>query len=110
RLRKQVIQHFLADPPDLVIGIDSPDFTLTIEQRLRKQGIKTAHLVSPSVWAWRQGRIKKIKKAVDLMLTLFPFEEEFYHEHQVPVTFIGHPLADKIPLEPNKTAARKVLN
>ncbi len=110
RLRKQVIQHFLSDPPDLVIGIDSPDFTLTIEQRLRKKGIKTAHMVSPSVWAWRQGRIKKIKKAVDLMLTLFPFEEAFYHKHQVPVTFIGHPLADKIPLEPNKTAARKALD
>lgn len=110
RLRKQLVQHFLADPPDLVIGIDSPDFNLTIEEKLKHKGIKTVHLVSPSVWAWRQGRIKKIKKAVDLMLTLFPFEEAFYQEHQVPVSFIGHPLADKIPLEPNKSAARKALD
>lgn len=99
RIQRGIKQHFTQSPPDLFIGIDSPDFTLNIELFLREQGILTAHYVSPSVWAWRQGRVKKIARAVDRMLTLLPFEAEFYHQHNVPVTFVGHPLADQIALD-----------
>jgi len=109
RMRKQVVQHFIDYPPDVFIGIDSPDFNLTIEQRLKQRGIKTVHYVSPSVWAWRQKRIVKIAKSVDLMLTLLPFEAEFYKEHQVPVCFVGHPLADDIAMETNQSSARERL-
>jgi lipid-A-disaccharide synthase len=94
-IRRSIKQHFSAQPPDLFIGIDSPDFTLNIELALRQRGVLTAHYVSPSVWAWRQGRVKKIARAIDRMLTLLPFEAEFYHQHNVPVTFVGHPLADQ---------------
>ncbi|WP_442915654.1 lipid-A-disaccharide synthase [Marinobacter sp. C2H3] len=95
--------------PDVVIGIDSPDFTLAIERRCREAGIPSVHYVSPSVWAWRQKRIFKIAKSVDLMLTLFPFEARFYQEHQVPVAFVGHPLADRIPMEVDTEGARRAL-
>lgn len=115
RIRRRIKQHFMANPPDLFIGIDSPDFTLNIELALRQAGILTAHYVSPSVWAWRQGRVKKIAKAVDRMLTLLPFEAAFYHQHNVPVTFVGHPLADQISndpaeLEPRQCEARQALS
>lgn len=109
RIRRSLIQHFLQTPPDVFIGIDSPDFTLTIEERLKAAGIKTVHYVSPSVWAWRQKRIIKIARAVDLMLTLLPFEAEFYRQHQVPVEFVGHPLADEIDLLTDQQAAREAL-
>lgn len=109
-IRRDLIRHFLDNPPDLFIGIDSPDFTLGMEQRLRAAGIRTAHYVSPSVWAWRQSRVFKIAKAVDLMLTLFPFEARFYEEHRIPVRCVGHPLADLIPLEPDSEAARRALD
>lgn len=109
RLRKQLIRFLLEQQPDVVIGIDSPDFTLPIERRLHEQGLKTVHYVSPSVWAWRQGRIKGIKKSIDLMLCLLPFEARFYEEHQVPVAFVGHPLADRVPLETDTAAARHAL-
>jgi lipid-A-disaccharide synthase len=109
RIRRNLIQHFLQNPPDVFIGIDAPDFNLTVELQLRQAGIKTAHYVSPSVWAWRQGRLKKIAKAVDLMLTLFPFEADFYKQHQIKVSFVGHPLADLIPLETQRTEARSQL-
>jgi lipid-A-disaccharide synthase len=106
RIRRGVYQHFLANPPDLFLGIDSPDFNLRLEYKLRQAGITTAHLVSPSVWAWRSGRIHKIKRAVDLMLTLFPFETDIYRQHQIAVEFVGHPLADEIPLRSDQESAR----
>ncbi len=109
KIRKTLFKHFHDNHFDLVVGIDSPDFNLGLERKLRKKGIKTAHYVSPSVWAWRQGRIKKIAQAVDLMLTLLPFEEAFYRERGVPVVCVGHPLAETIPLETNTSAARKKL-
>lgn len=108
-MRRTLREHFLLWRADLVIGIDAPDFNLDLELWLRERGIKTAHYVSPSVWAWRQGRIHKIKRAVDLMLTLFPFEEQFYRDHAVPVVCVGHPLADQLPLQPETDAARTQL-
>lgn len=109
-IRRRLQQHFLTQPPDVFIGIDSPDFNLGLELKLKRAGIPTVHYVSPSVWAWRRGRIKKIRRAVDLMLTLFPFEAEFYHQHKVAVEFVGHPLADKVPLNPDSESARKDLS
>ncbi len=109
-IRKTVINTCLEKNVDLFVGIDSPDFNLGIEKRLKKKGIKTCHYVSPSVWAWRQGRIKGIKKSVDLMLTLLPFEADFYHQHQVPVAFVGHPLADQIAIETDQEAALSELS
>ncbi|MFK8050266.1 MAG: lipid-A-disaccharide synthase [Halioglobus sp.] len=110
RIRRTVVRHFIDNPPDVFIGIDSPDFNLRLEYKLRRAGITTAHLVSPSVWAWRGGRIHKIKRSIDLMLTLFPFETQVYRNHQVPVEFVGHPLADEIPLQVDASEARKKLN
>ncbi|MEM8594368.1 MAG: lipid-A-disaccharide synthase [Pseudomonadota bacterium] len=97
--KKRVVTECLELRPDLFLGIDSPDFNLRISKALNKHKIKTAHYVSPSVWAWRQGRIKGIRKSIDLMLTLFPFEEAFYKEHQVRALCVGHPLADSLPIE-----------
>ncbi|WP_445355965.1 lipid-A-disaccharide synthase [Microbulbifer sp. EKSA008] len=109
KIRRSLRRHFTDSPPDLFIGIDSPDFTLTLEAGLKAEGIPTVHYVSPSVWAWRQGRIKKIARAVDHMLTLLPFEANFYRDNQVPVTFVGHPLADEIPLQVDVAGERKAL-
>lgn len=109
RIRKFLIQHFSESAPAVFIGIDSPDFNLKIEEKLREKNIKTVHYVSPSVWAWRRGRIKKIKRAVDLMLTLLPFETDIYKQHKIPVEFIGHHLADEIPMDIDVAHARKAL-
>ncbi len=109
RLRRQLGDYFLAQPPDLFVGVDAPDFNLTLERRLRRAGIPTAHLVSPTVWAWRPGRVKGLRRAVDLVLSIFPFEEPFLRERGVPVRYIGHPLADDIPLETDRAAARQAL-
>lgn len=109
RLRRQLIEHFLSVRPDVFIGVDAPDFNLDLEVALRNRGIKTVHYVSPSVWAWRQNRMHKISSAVDLVLVLFPFEQEFYRRCGVHVAFVGHPLADQISLEPDRAAARRRL-
>ena len=109
-IRKQLREKYKANPPDIFIGIDAPDFNLGLEEALHDHGVVTAHYVSPSVWAWRQGRVKKIARAVDLMLTLFPFEARFYEEHNVNVKFVGHPLADKFPLQNQTIEAREKLS
>lgn len=108
-MRRWLRRRYLAQPPDVFIGIDSPDFNLGLELALRRGGVRTVHYVSPSVWAWRQGRIRKIARAVDLMLTLLPFEADFYRRHQVPVAFVGHPLAAQLPMAPETAAAREAL-
>ena len=109
-MRKKLVQRWLDNPPDLFIGIDAPDFNLALEAKLHQQGIPSVHYVSPSIWAWREKRVKKIQGNLDLMLTLFPFEVDFYRKHQVKAQFVGHPLADEIPFKVDTLAARKSLN
>jgi lipid-A-disaccharide synthase len=109
-IRRRFRQYCTAHTPDLFIGVDAPDFNLGLEEQLKKAGIKTVHYVSPSVWAWRAERINKIKRAVDRILTLFPFEAEFYEKNDVPVSYVGHPLADSIPLDIDRVSARKALD
>lgn len=110
RIKAKLRQHFIANPPDAFIGIDAPDFNLRLEAELRQAHIKTVHYVSPSVWAYREKRIFTIKKAVDLMLTLFPFETQVYEDHEIGVKFVGHPLADKIDFEDRKQQSRTELS
>jgi lipid-A-disaccharide synthase len=109
RLRSRLIDDFLRDPPDVFVGIDSPSFNLGLAKRLKRRGIPTVQYVSPQVWAWRQGRVKTMDRAVDLVLCLLPFEAAFYAEHHVKAEFVGHPLADQIPLQPDRAAARSAL-
>lgn len=109
RLRRKLVSRWRCNPPDVVVGIDSPDFNLGLELKLRASGIRTVHYVSPSVWAWRQGRIRKIRKAVDRMLCLLPFEKQFYDDHNVAADFVGHPMAERIAKHPDVQVARRSL-
>ncbi len=97
RMRERLAGHFIANPPDVFVGIDAPDFNLGLEARLKARGIPAAHYVSPTVWAWRRNRLRKIGDSVNLMLTLFPFEAALYEERGIPVRYVGHPFADAIP-------------
>jgi lipid-A-disaccharide synthase len=106
RLKRHLMQRLLADPPDLLIGIDAPDFNLRLERAAREAGIPTVHYVCPSVWAWRSGRVKTLQASCDLVLCLLPFEGAFLEEHGVAAKFVGHPLADEIAVAPDQTDAR----
>lgn len=108
-IRKQLQQRLLAQRPDLFIGIDAPDFNLDLEVRLKAQGIKTVHFVCPSVWAWRAERLNKIRRCVDHVLCIFPFEPELLAAHGIASTYVGHPLANVIPMEPDRAQARSAL-
>lgn len=109
-IRRQLLKRLLADPPDVFIGVDAPDFNLWLEARLKAAGISTIHFVSPSVWAWRRARLRNIARSVSQMLCLFPFEPEIYQKQGIAASYVGHPLADIIPLESDQKAARERLN
>ena len=109
-IRRQLLQRLLSWRPDIFIGVDAPDFNLWLEQRLKAKGIPAVHYVSPSVWAWRGGRMGRIRKSVSHMLALFPFEPDLYRRQQIPVSYVGHPLADMIPLTVDRQLARERLN
>jgi lipid-A-disaccharide synthase len=106
-MRRTIRNHFLQNPPDVFIGVDAPDFNLSLERDLKQAGIPTVHYVCPSVWAWRSGRVHKIRAAADMVLSLFPFEKQFLEKHSVPAVHVGHPLANTIPLEPDQAGARE---
>ncbi len=108
-IRRKVRDFFLDHPPDVFIGVDAPDFNFSLEKQLRKAGIKTIHYVSPSIWAWREYRLKSIGRSIDKMLTLYPFEIPYYEKYKIPAEFVGHPLASRIPLQTNREAARQRL-
>lgn len=109
RLRRTLRERLLAWRPDVFIGVDAPDFNLGVERWLKQRGLRTVHYVSPSVWAWREGRAEKIGRSADLVLCLFPMEPAIYARHGVDARFVGHPLADTMPLDPDRAAARDAL-
>jgi lipid-A-disaccharide synthase len=108
-IRKQLKERLLANPPALFIGVDAPDFNLALEADLKAAGIKTVHFVSPSVWAWRAERLEKLHRSADHVLCIFPFEPELLQNHGIAATYVGHPLANVIPMEPDRAAARASL-
>jgi lipid-A-disaccharide synthase len=108
-IRRGIARALLEDPPDLFVGIDAPDFNLGLEAKLKAAGIPAIHYVSPSIWAWRAERIHSIKRSVDRMLVMFPFEEKIYADAGIPVSYVGHPLADAMPLAPDRVDARAQL-
>jgi lipid-A-disaccharide synthase len=108
-IRSELAERLLLDKPDLFIGVDAPDFNLDLEARLKSQGIRTIHFVSPSIWAWRGKRIEKIRRSTDLVLCIFPFEPPIYAKQGIAATYVGHPLADVIPMEVPRAAARAAL-
>ena len=109
KLRSLLIRRWTANPPDAFVGIDAPDFNLGLEARLKQAGVRTVHYVSPSVWAWRQGRIRKIERAADLVLCLLPFEKAFYDRHGLAARFVGHPMADRTAAQADRDGARSKL-
>lgn len=109
KLQKEVINYFTNNPADIFIGVDAPDFNFKIEKALKAKGIKTIHFVSPSIWAWRQDRVKKIAKSTDLILCLFPFEVEFYKKYKISAEFVGHPLAQKLKPRVNYKKTNNIL-
>ena len=106
KLRRELSDRWINDPPDIFIGVDAPEFNLSLEKNLKKSGIKTIHYVSPSIWAWRENRVKKIKKSVDKMLCILPFEKLIYEKHEISAKYIGHPLAETVPYHLNKEDIR----
>ena len=108
-IRNQLTERLLKEPPDVFIGVDAPDFTLDLEAKLKSEGIKAIHFVSPSIWAWRGKRIEKIRRATDLMLCIFPFEPPIYAKQGIPAAYVGHPLADVIPMKVPRAQARTTL-
>lgn len=108
-IRRQLLQRLLAAPPDVFIGVDAPDFNLELEGQLKASGIKTVHFVAPAVWAWRPERVDKIRRCVDHVLCIFPFEPELLAQHGIAATYVGHPLAELVPEAPDRTAARQAL-
>jgi lipid-A-disaccharide synthase len=109
RIREALAERLLADPPQAFIGVDAPDFNLGLEERLKRAGIPSIHFVCPSIWAWRGGRAKRIARSADQVLCLFPFEPELLHAHGVAATYVGHPLADVIPMVPDHAGARRAM-
>lgn len=109
RLHRRLFERWRAKPPTVFIGVDAPDFNLRLEDKLHKIGVPTVHYVSPTVWAWRAGRVHTIRRAVDLLLTIFPFERAFLERHRVSSHYVGHPLAASMPLDPDRTAVRHEL-
>ena len=108
-IRRQLAQHLIDNPPDLFIGVDAPDFNLGLAKKMKAAGIPTVQYVAPTVWAWKQERVKILREALDLVLSIFPFEQEFLLSHHVPSIYVGHPLADQVPLNPDPARARATL-
>lgn len=108
-IRRELAAHWRAQPPDLFIGVDAPDFNLGLEQKLKAAGVPTVHYVCPTVWAWRPKRVNMLRRAADLVLSIFPFEKDFLESHRVESRYVGHPLAHDMPLEPDRAAAREAL-
>lgn len=110
RLRRRLVEYWQQQPPTVFIGIDAPDFNLGLEKKLKRSGITTIHYVSPTIWAWRQKRVFNVAESTHYVLTLFPFEAAFYEKHNIPVTFVGHPLADDIPMDMDQKTAQEKLS